>query len=77
MIISDSLESISVSRAVELLNVSISGFYKWFQRLLSADSNQNLEIRIREEIQNIVIEFPVYGYRRVLIELQNKAIQLS
>lgn len=72
MIISDSLDSVSVNRAAELLEVSRSGFYKWFQRSIRPDSGPNLEIQIREEIQNIVIEFPGYGYRRVTIELQNR-----
>lgn len=72
MIISDSLDSVSVNRAAELLEVSRSGFYKWFQRSIRPDSDPNLEIQIREEIQNIVIEFPGYGYRRVTIELQNR-----
>jgi len=72
MIISDSLDSVSVNRAAELLEVSRSGFYKWFQRSIRPDSGPNIEIQIREEIQNIVIEFPGYGYRRVTIELQNR-----
>lgn len=72
MIISDSLDTVSVNRAAELLEVSRSGFYKWFQRSIRPDSGPNLEIHIREEIQNIVIEFPGYGYRRVTIELQNR-----
>jgi transposase InsO family protein len=72
MIISECLDSISITRAAELLGVSRSGFYKWFQRSTIPDSEHNLEIRIREEIQNIVIEFPGYGYRRVTIELQNR-----
>ena len=72
MIISDSFDSVSVNRATELLEVSRSGFYKWFQRSIRPDSGPNLEIQIREEIQNIVIAFPGYGYRRVTIELQNR-----
>ncbi len=72
MIISDSLDSISVKKAAELLDVSRSGFYKWCQHHTGPDCGQNLEIRIREVIQNIVIEFPGYGYRRVTIELQNR-----
>lgn len=76
MIISDSLDSIAVTKATELLDVSRSGFYKWFQRSIIPDGDQNLEVRIKEEIQNIVIEFTGYGYRRVTIELQNRVIQL-
>ena len=77
MIISDSLDSIAVSRAAELLDVSRSGFYKWFQRSLIVDNDQNSEIQIREQIQNIVIEFPGYGYRRVTIELQNRGYSVK
>ncbi len=72
MIISDYLDTVYVNRAAELLEVSRSGFYKWFQRSIRPESGHNLEIQIREEIQNIVIEFPGYGYRRVTIELQNR-----
>jgi transposase InsO family protein len=77
MIISDSLGSIPVKRATELLDVSRSGFYKWSQCSISPDSDPNLEIQIREEIQNIVIEFPGYGYRRVTIELQNRGYSVK
>lgn len=77
MIISDSLDSISVKKAAELLDVSKSGFYKWFQRSISSDNDQNLEIRVKEEIQNIVIEFTGYGYRRVTIELQNRGYSVK
>ena len=72
MIISDSLDSISVKKAADLLDVSRSGFYKWFQRSINLNNDQNSEIQIREELQNIVIEFPGYGYRRATIELQNR-----
>ncbi len=72
MVISESLDSIAVSRATELLDVSRSGFYKWFQHSLNPDCSQDINLQIREMIQNIVIEFPGYGYRRVTIELQSR-----
>ncbi len=72
MIVSDCSDSISVNRGTELLGVSRSGFYKWLQRSSRLDSDYDLDIQIREVIQNIVIEFPGYGYRRVTIELQNR-----
>ncbi len=77
MIISDCLDTVSVNRAAELLEVSRSGFYKWFQRSINPDSDPNLEVQIREEIQNIVIQFPGYGYRRVTIELQNRGYSVK
>ncbi len=72
MIVSDCLDSISVNRGTELLGVSRSGFYKWLQHSSRLDSDYDSDIQIREVIQNIVIEFPGYGYRRVTIELQNR-----
>ena len=77
MIISDCLDTVSVNRAAELLEVSRSGFYKWFQRSIIPDSDPDLEVQIREEIQNIVIQFPGYGYRRVTIELQNRGYSVK
>ncbi len=72
MIVSDCIDSISVNRGTELLEVSRSGFYKWLQRSSRLDSDYDSDMQIRGEIQNIVIEFPGYGYRRVTIELQNR-----
>ena len=77
MIISDSLDSVSVKKATDLLDVSRSGFYKWFHRSISPDNDQNSEIQIREELQKIVIEFPGYGYRRATIELQNRGYSVT
>jgi len=77
MIISECLDSVSITRAAELLGVSRSGFYKWFQHSTGPDSDPDLDIRISEEIQNIVIEFPGYGYRRVTIELQNRGYSVK
>lgn len=72
MVISDCLDSVSVNRASELLDVSKSGYYKWLQSSHRLFSEDNSDISIREEIQNIVIEFPGYGYRRITIELRNR-----
>jgi len=77
MIISECLDTVSVNRAAELLDVSRSGFYKWFQSSINPDCDPNLEVHIREEIQNIVIQFPGYGYRRVTIELQNRGYSVK
>ena len=77
MIISDSLDSIPVKRAAEFFEVSRSGFYKWFQRSIRPDDGLNIDVQIREEIQNIAIEFPGYGYRRITIELQNRSYSVK
>ncbi len=52
MAISNCLDSVSVKRATELLDVSRSGYYMWqhsSHRLVSEDN----DILLREEIQNI------------------------
>jgi putative transposase len=72
MIISENLDCISVNRATELLDVSRYGYYKWVNKSQHHASEKNSDISIREEMQNIVIEFPGYGYRRVKVELRNR-----
>ena len=72
MIISDSLDSVSVKSATELLDVSKSGYYKWLKYSHEPGSTDNSDISLREEIQNIAVEFPGYGYRRIKAELQNR-----
>ena len=72
MVISEYLESTSVNRASELLEVSRSGYYKWLQSSHMPDSEDNSDISLREEIQNIAVEFPGYGYRRITAELRNR-----
>jgi transposase InsO family protein len=77
MFISECLDSVSVNRAAELLEVSKSGYYKWLQSSHRFDSENNSDIPLREEIQNIAIEFPGYGYRRITAELQNRGHQAN
>ena len=62
MVISDYLDSVSVNRATELLGVSRSGYYKWQQssHMPVSEDNSDIDIPLREEIQNIAIEFPGY-----------------
>jgi putative transposase len=72
MIISENFDCISINRATELLDVSRSGYYKWVNNSKSDASEKNSDISIREEMQNIVIEFPGYGYRRIKVELRNR-----
>lgn len=60
---------IPVNRATELLGVSRSGYYSWRNRL--EYSNEGRDMGLRNEIQNIAIEFPRYGYRRITAALKN------
>lgn len=72
MVISDYLDSISVNRATKLLEVSRSGYYSWLKSSHNQNSEANSDILLREEIQNIAVEFPGYGYRRITAELENR-----
>lgn len=58
---------LSVRKAATLLEASRSGYYKWLQRPVFSENDPDVDVR--EEIQNIAVEFPGYGYRRVTVEL--------
>jgi transposase InsO family protein len=72
MIISEKSDCISVNRAVELLDASRSGYYKWRDKSHDPEGENNSDVAIKEEMQKIVIEFSGYGYRRVKVELRNR-----
>lgn len=72
MAISNCLDSVSVNRATELLDVSRSGYYMWQSSSHRLVSEDNSDIALREEIQNIAIEFLGYGYRRITVELRKR-----
>ena len=63
---------IPVSRKAELLGVNRRSYYKWLERPLPDRNQVQEEIRVRDEIQKIAIEFPRYGYRRMTVELHNR-----
>lgn len=72
MFIKESLESgsqISVNQAVQLFGVSRSGFYKW---LAQEPANVRTDMDVRNVIQQVAVEFPAYGYRRITAELRNR-----
>jgi len=76
MVISKCLNSISIKRATELLEVSRSGYYKWLQHS-NNNGEDNSNILLREEMQSIALEFPRYGYRRIGAELRNRGYRVN
>jgi putative transposase len=54
-----------VSRLCKAADVSRSGYY----RFLKPDVDRTEEMELRDEIQNIAIQHPAYGYRRITAEL--------
>ena len=65
-ILSDGL-SLSISQSCQALEVSRSGYYKWRvqpERVPSANMD------LKNQIQEIALEFTGYGYRRMTAELR-------
>jgi transposase InsO family protein len=80
MIVLNNLNSnnpISINRATQLLNVNRSGFYKWKTRSISNPKLLVYEMKVKNEIQKIAIEFPRYGYRRITAELRNRGLTVN
>lgn len=72
MIIQDSHSyglQLSITRSCQALEVSRSGYYKWMNQ---SQPVPTVEIDLRDQIQDIALEFPRYGYRRVTAELRNR-----
>jgi len=77
MILDPHFDSIPISRKADLLGVNRRGYYKWLQRP-TPDRNLALEeMKLRDELQKIAIEFPRYGYRRMTVELHNRGYRVN
>jgi putative transposase len=63
---------IPVSLKAELLGVNRRNYYKWLQRPPSDSQHVQQEMKLRDELQKIALEFPRYGYRRMTVELHNR-----
>ena len=67
---------ISISRGCSVLEVSRSGYYKWIgQNGIHCSDTE--EMKIKNEIQTIAIDFPRYGYRRITIELHRRGFEVN
>jgi len=80
MIIKQQLDSdafLPVSNAIRMLNVGNSGYYEWLQKPGSDPDSVRVEMRIKNEMQKIAIEFPRYGYRRMTIDLYNRGYHVN
>lgn len=80
MVIKESLESgsqIPIHRAARLLGVSRCGFYKWLVQSKKEPVNVRTDIDVRNELQQVAVEFPAYGYRRMTAELRNRGYRVN
>jgi putative transposase len=64
---------IGLGKLCQLAQVSRARFYRWRNRPPAADP----EIDLRDEIQQIALEWPCYGWRRVTKELHERGWQVN
>ena len=69
--------AIPVYRKAELLGVNRRSYYKWLQRPPSDSQQVHGEMKLRDELQKIALEFPRYGYRRMTVELHNRGYTVN
>ena len=68
---------LSVSQKTSLLVVDRSGYYKWLQKPPPEAQRTHHDMRLRDELQQIAVEFPRYGYRRMTVELHNRGYRVN
>ncbi len=67
---------ISISRGCSALGISRSGYNKWIRQDQTHYSDPE-EMKLKSEIQAIAIDFPMYGYRRITIELHRRGFEVN
>jgi putative transposase len=72
-----STDSLPLFTAFHALDVSKSGYYEWLQKTNTTAEKQQRDMKIRDELQRIALEFPRYGYRRMTVELGNRGFQVN
>lgn len=68
---------LSIRKACRLHRASRSGYYAWMKRPKTASSAIGLNHDLKEQIQEIALKFPEYGYRRVTTELRNRGYMVN
>ncbi len=68
--------ALSISQSCQALEVSRSGYYKWrIQPEIAPTDSEDLDLK--NQIQEIAMEFTGYGYRRMTAELQNRGFEVN
>ncbi len=76
MLIQKHNNPLSITRACSCFGVSRSGYTGWLRRQQSCTKDP-FEMKLKDKIQKIAIEFPRYGYRRMTKELQRREFQVN
>lgn len=68
--------ALSISQSCQALEVSRSGYYKWqiHSEMAPADSE---DLDLKNQIQEIAMEFTGYGYMRMTAELKNRGFEVN
>jgi len=80
MIIQDAVSNglqLSISRSCRSLEVSRSGYYKRLNQPKTELSANSGYMELKNQIQEVALEFPGYGYRRIMAELQNRGYAVN
>lgn len=80
MIIQDSLSDglhLQIYRSCLALEVSRSGYYEWLKQSEKITTENSRSSDMSNQIQEIALEFPFYGYRRITAELQNRGYAVN
>jgi putative transposase len=80
MIIQETLShglQLTITQSCHALEVSRSGYFKWRKQpgVIPFDNSENEDLK--GQIQEIALEFPGYGYRRITVELQNRGYAVN
>jgi putative transposase len=68
--------SLSISQSCQALEVSRSGYYKWWTRPEIASTDTE-DMDLKNQFQEVALEFPSYGYRRITAELQDRGYAVN
>ena len=69
-------DQINIKRCCSALRVSRSGYYVWAEQDQISVPNTH-EMKIKGEIERIILDFPKYGYRRVKVELRRRGLKVN
>lgn len=72
-LIAEHTGSVPVNRACELFGLATSSFYRW----LKTKDVPKTDIDLCGAIEQIVLEFPRYGYRRVTAKLKRDGVRVN
>lgn len=69
--------TLSIGRSCECLGVNKRGYVKWIQGQIKTNQSDPYEMKLRGNIQEIALEFPRYGYRRITWELRHRGYAVN